>query len=73
MAERLIPLDAWARRKYGEHMPSVWTLRAWARDAKIVPLPKKHGRSYYVAESAEYIHPNDPAYLKALRESAKAQ
>lgn len=53
-------------------MPSVWTLRAWARDAKIVPIPKKHGRSYYVSERAEYIHPGDPDYLKALRESEKA-
>lgn len=73
MRDRLIPLDAWARLKYGEHTPSVWTLRAWARDAKIVPLPKKHGRSYFVSEAAQYMHPSDPNYTKALRESSKAQ
>jgi len=73
MGTRLVTLDAWARAKYGEHMPSVGTLRRWVRDAKILPIPKKHGRSYYVSEQAKYIHPDDPEYTRALRESSKAQ
>lgn len=73
MKERLLPLDAWARAKYGEHMPSVGTLRRWVRDAKIVPIPKKHGRSYYVSETAEYMSPSDPGYVRALRESQASQ
>lgn len=74
MSERLTTLEAWARAKYGEHAPHAGTLRRWARDGKIFPLPKKHGRSYYVYEHARYIEDyNDPEFMKALRESTTTQ
>lgn len=73
MTDRLVPLDVWARLKYGEHMPTVGTLRRWVREAKILPVPKKHGRSYYVSESARYVDTSDPHYPKAYRESQAAQ
>lgn len=71
MSERLIPLDAWAKSRFGEHAPCIGTLRRWARDGKIYPAPKKHGRSYYVDERAQYV----TSYLelaKMQRESAAA-
>lgn len=55
MADRLTTLESWAAKRYGEAAPSIHTLRRWARDAKIFPLPKKHGRTYFVEETAEYI------------------
>ncbi|MDR5726732.1 MAG: excisionase [Terriglobia bacterium] len=55
MAERLTTLETWAKRVYGDSAPSIHTLRRWARDAKIFPVPKKHGRTYFVEETAEYI------------------
>jgi hypothetical protein len=49
-----IPLIEWARRRYPVKTPSIHTLRRWAREARIVPAPEKHGREYFVQESAEY-------------------
>lgn len=72
-AQRLIPLEKWAEQQYGEDAPSIFTLRSWCRDGKILPLPKKHGRRYYVSEQARYINHADPEYAKVARESAKAQ
>jgi hypothetical protein len=51
---KLIPLNIWRERRYGEGGPSMKTLRRWARDAKIVPPPKKQGRAYYVQEDARF-------------------
>lgn len=55
MSQRLTTLEDWAEKRYGERAPSINTLRRWARDAKIFPVPKKHGRTYYVDENAEYV------------------
>lgn len=73
MSAKLITLEAWAENRYGEHAPHINTLRRWVRDAKILPVPKKHGRAYYVSESARYIDYNDPDYAKAARESTQTQ
>ena len=62
MSEKLIPLATWAANRYGEYAPSIYTLRRWVREAKILPAPKKHGRTYFVKESAQYLNYNDPAY-----------
>jgi hypothetical protein len=59
VTEKLITLEAWGQLRYGEHAPNIQTLRRWAHDAKIFPAPKKHGRTYYVAENAQYLAPND--------------
>lgn len=73
MRERLSTLEAWATARYGEETPSIRTLRRWCREGNILPLPKKHGRTYYVADSAQYVSHNDPNYSRLARESAKAQ
>lgn len=52
---RRIALQTWARLTYGDDAPSVKTLRRWAREGKIWPQPVKHGRSYFVDPSAEYV------------------
>lgn len=55
MADRkLIPLEDWAKRRYPVKAPSIHTLRRWVREAKIYPVPEKHGRAYFVDETAEY-------------------
>jgi hypothetical protein len=70
--ERLISLESWARARYGEDMPTVATLRRWAREAKIYPAPQKHGRSYFVSDRARYVT-NYRDIAKVERESATAQ
>jgi hypothetical protein len=57
MSGELLPLQVWAERVYGENAPSIVTLRAWARDARIQPAPEKHGRTYFVPAGARYVEP----------------
>lgn len=61
MTSKLITLEAWAQQTYGEHAPSIPTLRRWARDARIHPAPEKHGRSYFVRPDARYVDITAPA------------
>lgn len=51
---KLITLEAWAQDQYGEDAPHINTLRRWARDGRIMPVPEKHGRTYYVKPDARY-------------------
>jgi hypothetical protein len=60
MPEKLLTLEEWAETVYGSRRPAVVTLRRWAREARIYPPPEKHGRSYYVLESARYLDPRKP-------------
>jgi Excisionase-like protein len=48
-----VTLEEWARSQY-ETPPSIKTLRRWAREFRIFPLPQKNGRKYYVDPSARY-------------------
>jgi hypothetical protein len=64
--EPLMSLEAWGRAIYGESCPKLKTLRKWAREAKIVPVPKKNGRSYFVSRHARYIDYDDPNYADAV-------
>jgi predicted site-specific integrase-resolvase len=52
---QLIPLEAWAEQRYPLAKPKIDTLRRWAREGRIQPPPEKHGRSYFVQPSAEYL------------------
>ena len=70
---KLVSLEMWAASRYGDSPPSKKTLRAWARTAKIVPVPKKEGRRYVVREDARFIDYDDPDYVAALNESASSQ
>jgi predicted site-specific integrase-resolvase len=49
-----IHLEVWARQRWGDKAPSIFTLRAWARNGKIRPMPQKVGRTYFVKPDAEY-------------------
>ncbi len=51
---KLVTLEVWAHAIYGDDAPGIATLRRWARDAKIVPLAEKHGRTYFVHPDARY-------------------
>lgn len=70
---KLIPLSAWAQRRY-DPPPSGRTLRRWRAAGNIFPRPTKEGRDYRVPENARYIDPSDPNYLeevaRALSESS---
>lgn len=49
------------------------TLRRWCRTGKIYPAPKKHGRTYFVEETAEYVADyNDAAFMRRVRDTARA-
>lgn len=65
MAAKLITLEAWAASTYGDASPQPNTLRRWARDALIVPVPEKHGRTYYVRPDARYCDYRSPAPVSA--------
>lgn len=54
---KLITLDAWAQREYGGAKPTQQTLQRWARESRISPAPRKHGRTYFVAPDAKYVDP----------------
>lgn len=57
---KLIPLSVWAAQHYGDAAPCIHTLRRWARDHRITPAPRKHGRAYFVCPDARYIDPKNP-------------
>ena len=49
-----IPLKTWAERNF-DPPPSSITLRRWARDCWIFPIPRKIGRDWRVREDARFI------------------
>lgn len=51
-----VTLDEWAVAEF-KTPPSPNTLRKWAREGRIWPLPVKHGRNYYVESGAHYQEP----------------
>ncbi|UJS24806.1 excisionase [Thiothrix winogradskyi] len=55
--KKLLTLEAWAALRYSEQVPSINTLRLWAREGRIQPQPVKHGRTYRVLENAKYYCP----------------
>lgn len=55
MSAQLLTLETWAQSVYGEAAPALFTLRRWARNGHIAPVPEKHGRTYYVKQSARYV------------------
>jgi len=72
--ENLIPLQEWAQKNYGEHAPTIGTLRRWCRDLRIFSVPQKHGRSYFVQQSARYVGDfSDRGFLEAIRGTTQTQ
>lgn len=69
MTPELLTLQDWARRKYGDAAPALRTLWAWAREGRIHPAPKKHGRTYFVQPDAEYQTPAEVRYGPASPQS----
>jgi len=49
-----ITLQAWAAKNF-DPPPSLYTLRKWARDCWIWPLPEKVGRDWRVEEDAKFV------------------
>lgn len=52
-----ITLEAWAEAQF-DPPPSRYTLRKWARNCRIFPVPQKVGREYRVDPHARYIGNN---------------
>ena len=48
-----LTLETWAKRNY-EMPPKLPTLRRWAKQGLILPLPVKVGRTWMVDSSAQY-------------------
>ena len=68
MDPKLITLDAWIVRTYGEAV-SIETARRWVREDRIIPAPQKHGRSYFVVPDARYTDrtKGKPSLVERLR------
>jgi hypothetical protein len=49
-----VTLREWAASRYAR-VPHDNTLRTWAKNCWIFPVPEKHGRSYMVDEDARFI------------------
>jgi hypothetical protein len=74
MAEKLISLERWGRVKYGDDVPFIGTLRRWVREGKIYPPPKKHGRSYFLSENAEYVNDyNEGSFMEKVIVASQTQ
>lgn len=55
VAPQLVPLDVWAESIYGDAAPGLNTLRRWAREGRTAPMPRKHGRAYFVEPTARCV------------------
>jgi len=72
---KLLTLEEWANRTYSDNLPSIKTLRRWARNGNFYPAPEKHGRTYRIREDAIYINPRSftlarKLYTEAQKENA---
>ena len=54
-----LTLEEWAVDQF-KTPPTMNTLRAWAREGRISPVPVKHGKRYYVESDACYREPESP-------------
>ncbi|HHL2824712.1 TPA: excisionase [Citrobacter murliniae] len=54
---KLLKLQEWASEVYASP-PSLSTLRRWAREGRIYPAPKLHGKEYKVSPDAVYVDPS---------------
>lgn len=52
---KLITLDDWADRMFGDAKPHRNTLRNWRKMGLISPLPVKCGKTYFVEPNAVYM------------------
>lgn len=71
MGDKLLTLEEWAERVYGDRPPSNTTLRRWIKNSMIYPQPEKHGKFYRVLESARYSDPTKPARQPAPQQAAR--
>ena len=67
---RVISIPVWLDQTYGDDpsRPTVETVRAWCRDGKIYPRPRKQGRAYFLHPRATYIDPTDRGSIVAAKE-----
>ncbi|MBJ9086062.1 excisionase [Citrobacter freundii] len=63
MKVKLVSLERWAELRY-EVPPPIGTLRKWARNGNIYPVPEKEGTQYRVRPDAVFIRPNK--YCKTI-------
>ena len=49
-----VTLTAWAEARY-DPVPSLWTLRRWAREGELHPTPELVGKTYYVDANARRL------------------
>jgi hypothetical protein len=71
-APALVTLAAWGQARYGEHVPTIFTLRRWVKDGYIFPAPEKHGRTFYVRADAQYMKPNDSRRVEVIESPANS-
>lgn len=68
---KLITLDSWAEKLFGEAKPHPNTLRNWRLAGRIYPMPIKCGTRYFVEPDAVYM--DDAGEMaKRMRDGSKA-
>lgn len=50
----LVPIMHWAKSLFPTRTPHRNTLRRWANEGRIHPLPEKVGKNWFVEPQAEY-------------------
>ncbi len=72
MSGPLITLEQWLDTHYAETgRPTIGTVRRWAKNGNICPLPVKQGRSYYLSINAVYTSGSDNLIDRLIREQAE--
>lgn len=66
-----VTLTKWAAARY-DPVPSLWTLRRWAREGEFHPAPELVGNTYYVDEKARRMSVPEPKATLVERMQASA-
>ncbi len=65
-----VGIEQWLDRNFDRDdpvRPAVKTVRAWCRDGKLYPAPRKQGRAYFLAPNACYVDPASRASLRSAK------
>jgi predicted site-specific integrase-resolvase len=66
-----VTLTKWAAARY-DPLPSLWTLRRWAREGELHPPPELVGKTYYIDENARRLSIPEPKATLVDRMKATA-
>lgn len=65
-----VGIEQWLDRNFDADdpvRPAIKTVRAWCRDGKLYPTPRKQGRAYFLHPHACYVDPSNAASIRAAK------